>query len=144
MTIQDQVEQLVTVERLVPADKELVAVLLGVPANSQHEIAAAIQALTVNGRIRIVMVGAEPHLAILSGDSSIKPKGTAVPIGDKPVFQNETLWNTLEHDASHNKEVQLEIMVDAESERLMLYRVALVFLIIAGLLIVRQIGIAAL
>jgi hypothetical protein len=35
-------------------------------------------------------------------------------------------------------------MVDAESERLMLYRVALVFLIIAGLLIVRQIGIAAL
>jgi hypothetical protein len=144
MTIKDQIAHLVTVKRLVPADVELVAVVLALPCDAQPEIAAAIDSLTLQGRVRIVMLGSEAHLAIASTDPVPPPSTTVVPTADKPVFQNGTLWNTLEHDAPHNEEVQLEIMVDAESERLMLYRVALVFLIIAGLLIVRQIGIAAL
>jgi hypothetical protein len=144
MTIKDQIAHLVTVKRLVPADVELVAVVLALPSDAQPEIAAAIDSLTQQGRVRIVMLGSEAHLAIASTDPVTTPSTTVVPTADKPVFQNGTLWNTLEHDAPHNEEVQLEIMVDAESERLMLYRVALVFLIIAGLLIVRQIGIAAL
>ena len=120
--------QLVAQRHIVPYDETILGALLA-DCRDTPEILRAVQQLLTAGTLRIVQVGSEPHLAL--GRHTAPKQDSSVP---KPNVSAKP----------QTSDSKLEIAIDAEAERLVLYRVALVFLIVIGLLLLRQIGLAIL
>lgn len=120
--------QLVAQRHIVPYDEAILGALLA-DSREAPEITSAVQQLLAAGTLRIVQVGSEPHLAL--GRNTAPKQDSSVPNLDVPAKPQKS-------------DSKLEIAIDAETERLVLYRVALVFLVVIGLLLLRQIGLATL
>jgi len=127
-TLSASIVELIQNKVIVPNDPCIIAALLRMPGSSTDiaELKRVVPALVAAGLVRIVTIGTEGHLAIAV--PGVANGHTSVPAVHE---RNET-------------DSKLEIALDAEAERLVLYRVALVFLVVAGLLLLRQIGLAML
>ena len=117
---------------IVPNDAAIIAALMrqGATPNELAAIQRTVQELLEAGILRLVTIGGESHLAVPS--ATVTNQNTVVPAVQE------------RNDAPPETDSKLEIAIDAEAERLMLYRVALVFLVVIALLLLRQIGLAML
>lgn len=134
-TLSETLVALVQNKVIVPNDPCIIAALLRMPGSSTEiaELQRVMPALVAAGLLRVVTIGAESHLAIAV--PSVANGHTIVPAVHE---RNGTAPPAAATDS------KLEIALDAETERLVLYRVALVFLVVAALLLLRQIGLAIL
>jgi hypothetical protein len=123
---------LVQTQVVVPYDNQILATLM--PASVRvDQIASAAEQLVATNVLRVVVIGRQRHLAVVADQPHELTSGVSNRNSSVSSAENHT---KMEHDS------KLEIATDAETERLMLYRVALVFLVVIALLLLRQIGLA--
>jgi len=112
---------------LLPADPVLLAMLVpGLPEPARLD--AALQRLVAQGRLRRIHIGAEAHLLDAKREGRVPPLEGAAPMAEPPADTSE----------SESMDFELEVSIDVETERGVLWRVALVITSLALLALLRQ------
>lgn len=149
---------------MLPADPALLAALASMPGLGAAEMAAAMTGLIQDGACRVVIIGNEPHLVALPRNETPDGRRSAVghlaaqlgtiaapataPVAPPTVPSGITAGATpptappvaapeAPPDPAAERNA-LEVALDVEHERLVLYRVALILELIAALLFVRS------
>ena len=136
---------------LLPADPELLVILVpGLPES--EALTKALASLVAGGRLRRIMVGAEAHLVDATPSSPVTRRGEGASAADPSPAQArvpaphptppepDNPPPAAERPASDSSDMdfELEVAIDVETERGVLWRVALVVAALALLALLRQ------
>lgn len=124
---------------LLPADAALLVLLVpGLP--SGDALVRALHRLVASGRLRRVLIGSEPHL--LDGEQAVRRSADADHEAPPPVASPEPPpappLAPAETSTNADMDFELEVAIDVETERGVLWRVALVVAALAALALLRQ------
>lgn len=125
---------------LLPDDLELLLRVLpppGVAYTSGPQLRAAVRALVSEGLIRRIFLGPEPHLVLAVRGP---PPLVGAPPSLSPVPPHLQSPQEPAHDRANDTNLgfELQVAVDVEGERLLLFRVLLVLGLIGLLLLLRE------
>lgn len=120
-SIESAIFALLRKKKIVPRRSDIVSMLLNVEA-TQGEVEFVLRSMLGQGKLKELWIGNEEHVALSADSEEQAPK-------DEAAFETST---------SEDSEFTMQIAIDAEKERLLLYRVLVMLFVVGALLLARE------